>query len=172
MTACVLGIDPGGKGAIAVLDLGGDLLVVYDMPATIEANGRSATNAALLSLIIAHPFEGYTPSHIFCEFVAARPTDAKVAAFAFGRARGVIEGVAGAFDINVTFLTPPTWKRFAGVPPGKENKDVARTKAIARWPDKASLFTRKRDCDRADASLIGAAGLILYPGAIVKRVAA
>ena len=91
MTA-VLGIDPGAHGAIAVLDEGGELLHVLDMPSLPEANGRSATNAPLLGRILAR-----THARIaFCEFVGARPTDAKVAAFAFGRARGVIEGCAGA----------------------------------------------------------------------------
>jgi crossover junction endodeoxyribonuclease RuvC len=79
----ILGIDPGAHGAVAVLDEGGELLEVLDVPSTPEANGRSATNAPLLAGIL-----GRTHARIaFCEFVGARPTDAKVAAFAFGRAR-------------------------------------------------------------------------------------
>jgi crossover junction endodeoxyribonuclease RuvC len=65
-----------------------ELLELVDMPSTPEANGRTATNAPLLAGILACVG--------FCEFVGARPTDAKVAAFAFGRARGVIETCAGA----------------------------------------------------------------------------
>jgi crossover junction endodeoxyribonuclease RuvC len=157
----VLGIDIGAHGAIAVLTPTAELLGVRDMPVTQEANGRHATNAALLAEIIAHPQDdpNVHTRRIFCEFVGARPTDAKVAAFAFGRARGVIEGIAGAFDLPIIWLTPPTWKRFADVPPGKEHKDVARTRAIARWPAHASLFARKCDIDRAEACFIGAAGL-------------
>ena len=85
--------------------------------------------------------------------------DAKVAAFAFGRARGVIEGCAGALGLPIVFLTPPTWKRLADIPPGAENKDLARTRAIARWPARADLFARKCDVDRAEACLIALAGL-------------
>jgi crossover junction endodeoxyribonuclease RuvC len=155
MAPVVLGIDPGAHGAVAILSSAGELLEVVDMPSLPEPNGRVATNAPLLAEIIAKSHAG----HIFCEFVGARPTDAKVAAFAFGRARGVIEGIAGAFDLPIVFVTPPTWKRFAGVPPGKENKDIARGRAIARWPAHASLFARKCDVDRAEASFIGAAGL-------------
>ena len=47
----VVGIDPGAHGAIAVLDAAGELLDVFDMPATVEANGRTATNAPLLAEI-------------------------------------------------------------------------------------------------------------------------
>jgi crossover junction endodeoxyribonuclease RuvC len=57
------------------------------------------------------------------------------------------------------FLTPPTWKRIADIPPGVENKDLARARAIARWPARAELFARKRDVDRAEAALIAIAGL-------------
>ena len=152
----IIGIDPGAHGAIAVLNDSGELLEVVDMPATQEANGRSATNAPPLAGILAR-----THARIaFCELVGARPTDAKVAAFAFGRARGVIEGCAGAPGLPIVFLTPPTWKRLADIPPGAENKDLARTRAIVRWPARADLFARKRDVDRAEACLIGFAGLM------------
>ncbi len=135
----VLGIDIGAHGAIALLTAAGDLIEVADMPVTREANGRSATNAPLLASILA-------ASHAriaFVEFVGARPTDAKTAAFSFGRARGCIEGCAGALNIPLVFLTPATWKRLADIPPGAEHKDFARTRAIARWPAHAELFGRR-----------------------------
>jgi hypothetical protein len=53
------------------------------------------------------------------------------------------------------FLTPPSWKRLADIPSGSENKDLARTRAIARWPAHAELFRRRA----AEAALIGVAGL-------------
>lgn len=160
----VLGIDPGSGGAIAFLDVEGKLLDVVDMPNMPESNGRIATNAPLLAEILAQSHA----SKIFCEFVGARPTDAKVAAFAFGRARGVIEGCAGALNIPVVWVATNTWKRAANVPPGKENKDVALTRAIALWPQHAALFAplvsaagRKMSprIDRAEAALIGLVGL-------------
>jgi crossover junction endodeoxyribonuclease RuvC len=155
MSAPILGIDPGAHGAISVLNENGELLELVDMPSTPEANGRPATNAPLLARILARTHARVA----FCEFVGARPTDAKVAAFAFGRARGCIEGCAGALGLPIVFLTPPTWKRLADIPPGAENKDLARTRAIARWPGHAEWFKRKCDVDRAEACLIGWAGL-------------
>jgi hypothetical protein len=154
-THTIIGIDPGAHGAIAILDEGGELLEVLDMPSTPEANGRTVTNAPLLAGILARAHARVA----FCEFVGARPTDARAASFAFGRARGVIEGCAGALGLPIVFLTPPTWKRVADIPPGAENKDLARTRAIARWPVRADLFARKRDVDRAEACLIALAGL-------------
>jgi hypothetical protein len=99
----ILGIDPGAHGAIAMLDEAGDLIEVLDMPSTPEANGRSATNAPLLAGMLARAHARIA----FCEFVGPHPTDAKVAAFAFGRARGVIEGCAGALGLPIVFLTGP-----------------------------------------------------------------
>jgi crossover junction endodeoxyribonuclease RuvC len=155
MDAVVVGIDPGGHGAISGHDKSGSLLWVVDMPSTREANGRTATNAPLLASILARTHARVA----FCEFVGARPTDARVAAFAFGRARGVIEGVCGALSIPIVFIAPSVWKRLAAIPPGAENKDLARTRAIARWPAHAELFRRKCDVDRAESCLIALAGL-------------
>jgi crossover junction endodeoxyribonuclease RuvC len=155
MDAVVVGIDPGAHGAIAVLTEAGQLLGMFDMPSTTEANGRTATNAPLLAGILARTHARVA----FCEFVGARPTDAKVAAFAFGRARGVIEGCAGALRLPIVFLTPPTWKRLADIPPGADNKDLARTRAITKGPGHAESFKRKCDVDRAEACLIAWSGL-------------
>lgn len=151
----VVGLDIGAHGAIAVLDDDGRLLAVHDMQALEEKTGRQATNAPLLATLLAK-----TGARVaFCEWVGPRPTDGPTAAFAFGRARGCVEGVAGALGLPVVFLTPPVWKRAANIPPGVGNKDIARSRAIARWPAKAGLFGRKRDIDRAEACLIAVAGL-------------
>jgi crossover junction endodeoxyribonuclease RuvC len=160
MTAVILGIDIGAHGAVALLDESGALLEVTDMPVTREANGRHAVNAPLLAPILARSYARIA----YVEFVASRPTDAKIAAFSFGRSRGVIEGCAGALGVQVVFLTPATWKRAADIPPGVENKDVARTRAIAKWPDHAELFARKCDIDRAESALIGLCGLMRERG--------
>jgi crossover junction endodeoxyribonuclease RuvC len=152
----ILGIDPGAHGAIAVLDERGSLIEVHDTPSTERrtAGQRPTRHCSPVSS---------RARVAFCEFVAARPTDAKASAFQFGRARGVIEGVAGALSLPIVFLTPPTWKRLAEIPAGEEHKDLARTRAIARWPARADLFARKCDVDRAKAALIGWAGLQREP---------
>jgi len=65
----------------------------------------------------------------------------------------------------VAFITPPTWKRAVGIPPGKDGaKDAARSEAIRRWPDRAGLFARVKDDGRAEAALIGLCGLQLKAG--------
>ena len=58
-------------------------------------------------------------------------------------------------------MTPPSWKRLVGIPPGRDGaKDAARSEAARRWPDKAGLFARVKDDGRAEAALIAVAALM------------
>ncbi len=154
----VLGVDIGATGAIALLTQGGHLLAVHDMPVLGDGPaGRPTVNAPLLAEIIAKS----QATQAFVEYVGARPGEGPTGAFAFGRARGVIEGVLAAAGVPVAFLTPPSWKRLVGIPPGKDGaKDAARSEAIRRWPAQASLFARVKDDGRAEAALIAVAGLV------------
>lgn len=95
----------------------------------------------------------------FVEHLSARPGEGPTGAFAFGRARGVVEGVLAAAKIPVIFITPPSWKR-AILLPTETHKDWSRSAAIRRLPDKAELFQRVKDDGRSDAALIGVVGLI------------
>ena len=154
----LIGIDIGRTGAIALLSPAGDLVDVVDMPVLQDGPAhRLAVNAPLLHNAIAR----WRPSCAYVEFVGARPTDGPAGAFAFGRARGVAEGVLAANGVSVTLITPATWKRAVGIPPGKEGaKDAARSEAIRRWPASAELFARALDHDRAEAALIAVAGMM------------
>ena len=106
----IIGLDLGARGAIAELDEGGELLQIHDMPSLDEGNGRPATNAPLLAAILAKMHARV----IFCEFVGARPTDARATAFAFGRARGCIEGAAGALGLPIVALAVAAYGWRAG----------------------------------------------------------
>lgn len=154
--ATILGIDPGLDGAVAVLTEAGELLQIEDMP-TLEdgAKGRRALNAPLLAAIV---YRSHA-TRAFCELVGPRPTDGSAAGFGFGRNRGIIEGVLAAAGVPLLMIAPPVWKRASGIAPGRENKDSARSIAIAQWPAHAAFFARKKDCDRAEAALIGLSGL-------------
>lgn len=151
----VISIDIGTKGGLATFKRPNILLNVFDMPVTQDAKGRNFVSGPLLADLI---YQTHA-SIAFVEFVSSRPTDGHVGAFGFGRSRGIVEGVLAAAGIPLVWITPPTWKRCFNIPPGRENKDVARTVAIATWPAQAALFGRKLDLDRAEACLIGLAGM-------------
>jgi crossover junction endodeoxyribonuclease RuvC len=156
--AVVLGIDVGATGALALLTLSGELLAIFDTPTLHDGpKGRAAINAPLLAEIIARS----CATKAFVEFVGARPGEGAVGAFSFGRAKGVVEGVCAALSVTVTFITPPAWKRAVGIAPGRDGaKDISRSEAIRRWPAHAGLFSRVRDDGRAEAALIGIAGML------------
>lgn len=152
----ILGIDPGVNGSVVEMTGDGELIQIHDMPALEDgAKGRRCINAPLLAAIVYKS----QATKAFCELVGPRPGEGAVGAFGFGRSRGIIEGVLGAYGVPVVMVAPPVWKRAAGIAPGKENKDSARAKAIARWPSQAELFKRKCDVDRAEACLIALAGI-------------
>jgi crossover junction endodeoxyribonuclease RuvC len=156
--ASVIAIDIGLRGAIAFLTAKGELITVFDMPVLNDGPvGRRAVNGPLLAEIVLKTHA----TKAFIELVGARPGEGAVGAFAFGRSRGVCEGVLAAVGIPATFIAPAAWKRAIGIPPGKEGaKGAARAEAIRRWPSRASLFARVKDDVRAEGALIGVAGLL------------
>jgi crossover junction endodeoxyribonuclease RuvC len=140
----ILGIDIGVSGAIALLTRQGELLDVFDIPVLMDGpKGRRAVNPPLLASII---FKSHA-DQAFVEFVGARPGEGAVGAFAFGRSRGVIEGVLGAAGIPVAFIAPASWNRAVGLT--LASKDAARAEAIRRWPAHAERFARVKDDGRA-----------------------
>ena len=155
----ILGVDIGAGGALAVLTDAGELVDAFDMPTLRDGPAKRRTiNAPLLAEIV---YKSHA-DRAFVERVGPRPMEGAVGAFSFGDAKGVVRGVLAAAAIPTIFITPVTWKRVVGIPPGKDMKDMARSNAINRWPGKAQLFARKMDDGRAEAALIGLAGLLRF----------
>jgi crossover junction endodeoxyribonuclease RuvC len=149
----ILGIDIGVSGALALITMSGELIEVADMPILRDGpKNRATVNGPLLAELIYK----WHAEEAFVEYVAARPGEGAVGAFAFGRSRGVIEGVLAACGVPTKFITPASWKRTVGLT--LASKDAARSEAIRRWPGHASLFARVKDDGRAEAALIGIAG--------------
>jgi crossover junction endodeoxyribonuclease RuvC len=152
----ILGVDLGTQGAVALVDRGGDLLAVEDLPVLPDGpRSRPHINAAALADLL----RSWQPSRAFVEFVGARPTDSRVGAFSFGMARGATEAVLATLAIPMRTITAPAWKRTIGIPAGADQKSTARAEAVRRWPRHAALFARVRDDGRAEAALIAIAGI-------------
>lgn len=81
------------RRALALLDEAGALLEVADMPILRDGpKNRPSVNAPLVAEIVYR----WHATQAFVEYVGARPGEGAVGAFAFGRSRGVVEGVLGA----------------------------------------------------------------------------
>ena len=156
----VLGVDIGVGGALALLTDQGELEDVFDMPCLHDGpKHRQTINAPLLAELV---YKTHA-TRAFDERVGPRPGEGAVGAFAFGDAKGVVRGALAAAAIPTIFITPVQWKQVVGIAPGKAGaKDAARANAIQRWPGLAGKFARVKDDGRAEAALIGLAGILRF----------
>ncbi len=152
----VLAVDIGSSGAAALLDDTGALLDVIDLP-TLDAGPacRPEISPHLFAAIVRR----WAPSRAWVEHIGPRLGDRPAGAFAFGGSKATVETALAVLGVPFRTITPATWKRTAGIPAGKGMKDLARARAIERWPAHAEVFARVKDHDRAEAALIGWAGL-------------
>jgi crossover junction endodeoxyribonuclease RuvC len=148
----ILAIDPGLEGAGAVMDAGGELIEVFDLPTIGEGARRRIDAANLADLIRSH-----TPyAFAIVEQVGAWPKQGVASTFRFGQAHGTILGVVGALAIPVRHATPARWKKAFGL---NSDAEASRARAIETWPTYAGLFARKRGHNRAEAALLGLYGM-------------
>ncbi len=139
-----------------MLDEAGELLEVVDLPTLDKGPAcRPEISPHLLAGIVRR----WGPARAWVEWIGPRLGDRPAGAFAFGGSKATVETVLACQAVPFRTITPAMWKRAAGIPAGKGNKDLARARAIERWPAHAEAFARIMDHDRAEAALIGWAGL-------------
>ena len=153
MSARVLSFDPGTvSGAGAVVHVNGELLAAFDLPLIGDMTNRRINAAGLADLIREHgPY-----AFAVVEQVSARPGQGVSSMFRFGQSYGTVLGVIGALAIPVRHVSPAKWKRALGL---NSDGETSRARAIETWPEQAHLFARKRDHNRAEASLLALYGL-------------
>ena len=149
MTGPILGIDPGAKGAIALLGGDGRLLSVDDMP---DVRG-AALGTQLRELL--NDLRPYEVDVAWVEQVHAMPRQGVASTWRFAENYGAILGALGAMRIPVEHVTPNTWKRSQRV---TADKSSSRQRFCELWPDDAELVRRVRDDGRAEAALIARHG--------------
>ena len=154
MTGCIVGIDPGKTGAIALFyPETSSRVAVHDLPL---ADGE--ISAPLLADLI----RGYAPSLAIIERVSAMPGQGVVSMFNFGRAYGDVRGVVGALGIPLHFVTPQKWKKHFRL---SSDKEQARALALRLFPACADHFKLKKHHGRAEAALIAKFGAETIGGA-------
>ena len=140
----ICGVDPGQKGAIALLYEKGTSHI-YDMPMLgKEVNGTEVSN-------ILWEFE---PEHIWLEQVNSFGMG-RTSAYNFGQGVGILKGVFQAMKLPYTLVMPQKWKKSYGL---SKEKDHSRLLATRLYPDLADQFKRKKDDGRAEALLIARYG--------------
>ncbi len=153
----VLGIDPGLSGAMAAVSTATpNILYVEDIPTVSLAHGKGSRKHintwAMRKWIIEYgPFD-----LAMIEQVSAHPGQGVTSMFRFGYAAGFCLGVVTGLGIRTKLIVPRAWKREMKV--GRE-KDQARQIATDLYPAYSDTFKRKKDVDRAEATLIALYGL-------------
>lgn len=140
-TPCVLGIDPGLTGGLAVFCLGSQLSA-YDIPVVAgEVNLDELLGFLRLHRIDMAVIEG----------ASSRPGQGVASTFKCGMAYGMLRACVMALEIPTHIVAPTVWKKLG---PDKE-KSLAL--AIRLWPG-TGFFNRKRDHGRAEAALLARYG--------------
>jgi hypothetical protein len=153
----ILAADPGVNPTLCVLyDDPGKLLAAdfYEGDETSFVtviggkNRRRPNPTALLSAM-----RESLSTVLVLEDVATMPGEGSVGAFAFGHARGLLEGLATALELRVIPVRPQVWKKFCGIPP-KSAKAISRHVASNIAPNLAHHFKTILSHNKADAFLM------------------
>lgn len=135
---CLVGVDPGAKGALAVLDTATLRVQTHDLPADV---------AQLHDLVSDLP-------EIRCavlEQIHAGPQMARRTIGVMFEQFGLIKGALAWRSIPVVTVRPSVWKPALNVP---RDKTAARRRAAEFYPDDAGQWARVKDDGRAEAALI------------------
>jgi len=95
----IVGIDPGLKGAIAVLSDGA--IAVHKMPIA----GKELDLPTIATI-----FTAARPRWIVLEKVGAMPGQGVTSVFTFGKGYGMIQGLAAGLGLPLELTTPQRWK--------------------------------------------------------------
>lgn len=147
----IVAIDPGNRGAIALLGTArSDLLGLYDMPLR-ESASKGHMRYEIAGDVLAQLFGAKNASCAVLERVASMPGQGIAGMFAFGRGVGVIEGILQTLDIPINYVSPQVWKRHHNLIKQPKSKSLELAREF--YPD-AELHLKKHE-GRAEAILIG-----------------
>ncbi len=139
----VAGIDPGTKGAAAVIDsLSCSRLHCYSW------DEMHPLNVARLCEWL----ESYAVTHVALEKAQSMPKQGVASTFKYGVVYGRLTGMLELMKVEYALVRPQEWKKHHRITADKsEALSLARTK----WPvDGAVLLQRVKDQHRAEAALI------------------
>lgn len=155
-----IGIDPGLKGSIAVLDDAGRLLELLDMPVRrVTRSKLDLDERTLYRVLLA---AGAFSARVVVEEAFVMPKQGSSSGFKTGVGFGKILGTLAAMGAAYLIVRPQEWqRRLLGAVPKGESKERAALFASRLFPD-ADLGSRKSQ-DRADALCLAVYGQRCWP---------
>lgn len=154
----IIGVDPGCPLAIGSLDTTTGPTATYTDDAVaaqiVKAGRKSASwvnQAALITAIL----RAEQPDLVLIERVGLRPNESLSAGIPFVGSMFLVEGICAGLRLRYKLVPPNVWKPALGIKVSLKNpKEPARIRALETWPDKASMFARKKDHNIAEALLL------------------
>jgi crossover junction endodeoxyribonuclease RuvC len=147
LNSLIIGIDPGQRGGLAVLDSAGGFELAIDLPIITDKSLTWIDGGELQSIVL-NATQG-RQSRAVVERVSSMPRQGVASSFAFGVGLGSILGVLQAMRLPIELVTPATWKRALGL---TSDKRASLDKARLLFPS-ADLRLAKHD-GRAEALLL------------------
>lgn len=151
------GIDPGIKGALALIDSDGFAVLVQPLPTVVRdaKTGKKRLDAGVFAAMMldCKSIAEANGATLFgsLELVHAMPGQGVVSMFSMGETFGIIQGCLCALKIPTRLVTPQFWKKKIGL---TKDKEVSRVMAISLFPDCAKDLRYKKDHDKAEALLL------------------
>lgn len=164
---CVFGVDPGTKGAIAVINTASTpRLQVFKFPTVkIQSGSKKRTRLDLDACLelCGGLAAAYSPDLCVIEEVngfGGNANSTGAAGFVFGRAAGNIEAFIVSLQISRYYVSPHVWKKhFRLTGKGPELKTASRVRASQIFPEANGLFAQVNDDGAAEAALLADYGL-------------
>ncbi|UOF83053.1 holliday junction resolvasome [Caudoviricetes sp.] len=163
----ILGIDPGLKGALALLNttIGvnkrtntSNAVKTFDIPIHRLRNKDHVDTYQLAMWIDAHSKD---IDFVVIEDVSSMPNQGVVSMFRFGEVKGILTGIVSSYYLPLFFIKPSVWKMSLGL---SKDKDHARQLASKLYPHSSNQWPLKKHADRAEALLIAHFGFINLKG--------
>ena len=148
MNTYYVGIDPGIKGAVGILDRKGQYAAVHDIPIMKIGEKNKVDAEKLMFILVDVPT---VDQRIMVERVHAMPNQGVTSVFSFGETYGRICAAVecGGVACTVDYVVPRVWKKYFQLDNDK-NKSLELARSL--FPN-AELHLKKHS-DRAEALLI------------------
>lgn len=151
---CVIGIDPGLSGGVAIYDVATKQLVeVRPIPVIVEQHGRyksSRIDRYALASQLAEAIEAHEVSLVLIEQVQSSPQMGVASSFKFGQGFGEVCMAAEIYAPRVEFVSPQRWKARMLLNSDKKNSLAAARKLWGKEP----WFPKEKHEGLAEAALI------------------
>jgi crossover junction endodeoxyribonuclease RuvC len=167
-----IGIDPGLRGAIVLINQDCKLLGYWDMPTVLGRRKKIMTSSSGIVEVM-EIINGYCEREkclVTIEKSQSMPNQGVVSSFTNGRSFGQLEGIMDSLRVDYFLVSPKEWtvrifKKFKSDIAQLKHKERSLTIAKKLFPSLALTRPRGKKLSingRSDAALIAYYGMLMY----------